>query len=241
MALSQKGVTIGRKGQIHYKGSLYGAKDFATSPLVQYVSGEKAKILNQAKIEADPNYQAALAQLKLSMTQNQAGLDAQRRQALVDYGDPTFVQNDPVLAAAVGANRFGTSQLLQQSYNQNLGQVQNQSNVAGTLFGGGAQAGRQEAQRQFAGGAQQNVSALQNLLNSLTLQSQQLSQNYNLGSQNALLQTQQNLGQMGTLSASAPKFHIGAFHMFRPPRQPRLATGGLRGKQPGGGGGMGMA
>lgn len=244
MALSQKGVTIGRKGQIHYKGSLFKAEDFATSPLIQYVSGQKAKLANEAKIKADPNYQAALAGLALTRDQSQAGLDAQRRQALVDYGDPSFVQGDPVLQSAIKANQFGTSQLLHQAYQQNQQAATQAANVSGTLFGGGQASGQREAQRQFAGGSQQGITALQNLLSSLTLQGQQLSQSYGLGSQNALLQTQQNLADQGTLSASAPRFHIGRFRMFRPPRPPQPPRGvhpsGPRKRGPYGAGGGGI-
>jgi hypothetical protein len=231
MALSQKGVTIGRKGNVHYKGDTFKASQWSTSPLVEYVTGEKATALNQKKIEADPNYQMALSNLALTRDQSQAGLDAQRRQSLLDYGDPSFVQGDPVLAAAVAANPFSTSRLQQQNYLADQRGAAQTSNRAGTLFGGGYQSGQLEATHQFAGNSFQSTSALQNLLNALSLQGQQLGQNYNLGAQNALLQTQQNLAQAGTLSASAPKLALGRFRLFKPPRitQPhrnRLTAGG---------------
>lgn len=221
MALSQKGVTIGRNGKVHYRHALYTAADFANSPLVKYVTGEKAKAANQKALLADPNYQMALSQLGLARDQSQAALDAQRRQATLDFGDPSFVQNDPILAAAVGANQFSTSQALKDSYAQQQRSVTQNANTAGTLFGGGNTSGQQQATHVYAGQQQEATSALQNLMNSLTMQGSQLSQNYNLGQQNALLQTQQNLQEQGLLSKSGPKLKYGKFSLYKPPRQPR--------------------
>lgn len=215
MALTQKGVTIGRRGFVHYKGSRYNASQFASSPLARYVTGAKAKAMNEAAVKADPNYQAAIAQLALTQQQGQAGLDAQRRSALLDFGDPNFVQGDPTLAAAVGANPFSTSRLLQQQYEGNRRANLVNSNVIGTNFGGGLTSGQVEAQHAFAGSQSNATTALGNLLGSLTQQGTSLSQNQALGGQQALLQTQQNLAQEGVLSASAPRYHVGSFNLFR--------------------------
>jgi len=221
MALTQKGVTIGRNGRVHYKGDFYNAAQFVNSPLIQYVTGAKAKAANEATLKADPNYQQALASLALARDQSQSALDQQRSQALLDFGDPTFVQGNPLLAASVGANPFGTSRLLQSAYNTNRAQIAQSANQLGTNFGGGEASGDVEAQRQFAGQQSQAVSALQNLLNGLSMQSSQLGQNYTLGAKNALIQSQQNLQQEGLLSASAPKIKFGTFNLFRAPRMGR--------------------
>lgn len=232
MALTQKGVTIGRRGFIHYQGSRYNANQFATSPLARYVTGAKAKAMNEAAIKSDPNYQAAISQLALTQQQGQAGLDAQRRSALLDFGDPNFVRGDPTLAAAVGANPFSTSRLLQQQYDQQRQGLASQANVIGTSFGGGLASGNVGAQHAFAGSQANASSALNNLLGSLTQQGTSLSQNQALGGQQALLQTQQNLAQEGVLSASAPKYSVGHFNLFRQKaqrqRQPRVRPPGIR-------------
>lgn len=239
MALSQKGVTIGKNGKVHYKGAVYNAVDFAQSPLVKWVSGQTAKAKNEAAIKADPNYQLALANLGLARDQTNAGLDAQQRQSLLEFGDPSFVQNDPSLAAAAGANPFGTSQLLARAYQAQQNEVRNTANRAGTLFGGGYGSGMMEAQHQYAGQNYNATSALQNLLDSISMQKAQAGQSYDLGSRSALLQTQQNLAAAGTLSASAPKLKIGKFHLWAMPKGPRRPRnpGTVRG--PGGTGGYG--
>ncbi len=240
MALSQKGVSIGRRGQIHYKGDIYQSGAFANNPLVNYVTGEKAKAANKAALLADPNYQMALQQLGLARDQGNATIGQQRNQALIDFGDPSFVQGDPTLAAAVGANPFGTSQTLYHNQQSNLQGLASQANSLGVSAGGGLQSGLQQAQHVYAGNQAQATSALQNLLDNLTQQGQQLGQNYNLGQQNALLQTQQNLAAQGLLAAHGPKLQTKGFTFKlwnpRPPRQPtnRLsnATGTLRNRPP---------
>lgn len=226
MALTQKGVEIGRGGRVHYKGGVYNANQFVTNPLIQYVTGAKAKAANEATIKADPNYQQALANLALTRDQQQAAITQQRSQALTDFGDPTFVQGDPALAAAAGANPFGTSQLLQNAYATQQRSVAANANQIGTNFGGGQTSGNIAAQRQFAGQQSGAVTALQNLLNGLSLQSSQLGQDYTLGSQNALVQSQQNLQQQGLLSKSAPKIKFGTYNLFRAPKAGQHGGGG---------------
>ena len=188
------------------------------------MTGEKAKTANKAALLADPNYQMALQQLGLARDQGNATIGQQRSQALIDFGDPSFVQNDPTLAAAVGANPFGTSEVLAQNYGRQQQAVNQQSNLLGTNFGGGVQSGQTEATHVYAGQQANATSALQNLLNNLGQQSEQLGQNYNLGQQNALLQTQQNLQAQGLLAAHGPKLSTGGKYRFfnnRPPRAPR--------------------
>lgn len=221
MALTQKGVTIGRNGRVHYKGGLYSAAQFVNNPLIAYVTGAKAKAANMATLKADPNYQQALATLALTRDQSQSAIDQQRSQALLDFGDANFVQNNPALAASAGANPFGTSRLLEQGYQQQRQDISQSANQLGTNFGGGITAANVAAQHTFAGQQSQATSALQNLLNGLSLQSTQLGQDYTLGAKNALVQSQQNLQQQGILSASAPKVKFGTFNLFRHPRKPR--------------------
>lgn len=228
MALTQKGVQIARNGRVHYKGGIYNAVDFVNSPLIKYVTGAKAKAANEAALKADPNYQQALASLGLARDQSQAALDSQRRQTLIDFGDPSFVQNDPTLAAAVGANPFGTAQTLLRNYQGDQRVIAQRSNDLGTNFGGGQQSGMLEAQHQFAGQEANATSALQNLLQSIGMQGGQLTQNYDLGAKNALLQTQQNLQAQGLLAAHAPKVKFGTYRLFnnRVPRPPRRRQNG---------------
>lgn len=228
MALSQQGVSIGRRGGVHYKGEVYNAQQFADSPLLKFVTGEKAKAANLAALESDPNYQMALSQLGLTRDQSQAALDQTRRQALIDYGDPNFVSSDPTLAAAVAANPFSTSRLQQEAYDRQRLAAATAANRAGVTFGGGAVAGQQEAQRSFAGGTSTGVSALQGLLDSITQQTANLGQNYSLGQRSALLQTEQNLTAQGLLqSVRPPTFHIGQFKLWRPPRPRRRGGSGV--------------
>ena len=231
MALTQKGVRIGQNGYIHYKGNRFNASSFVNSPLISYVTGAKAKAANEAAIKADPNYQMALQQLGLARDQSQAALDQQRSQSLIDFGDPTFVQGNPMLAAAAGANPFGTAQTLLANYRTQRQGLAQQANTLGTNFGGGQVSAMAGAQHAFAGQEANATEALQNVLNSLSQQSQQLTQNYNLGQQNALLQTQQNLQQQGLLAASAPKLNYGTYRLWNslPPRAPRQGNGGFRG------------
>ena len=224
MALTQKGVTIGRGGRIHYKGDIYRSQAFINNPLVSYVTGEKAKAANKAALLADPNYQMALQQLGLARDQGNATLTSQRNQALLDFGDPTFVQGDPTLAAAVGANPFGTSQTLYHNQQQNLQGLNQQANQLGVSAGGGLVSGQQQAQHVYAGQQAGATSALQNLLDNLTQQSQQLGQNYNLGQQNALLQTQQNLQAQGLLAAHGPGLKFGTYKLFN--QRPARGLGG---------------
>lgn len=238
MALSRPGVQIGRQGRVHYRGEMYNAQQFADSPLLKYVTGEKAKALNKAALESDPNYQMALSQLGLTRDQSQSALDQQRRQSLLDFGDPSFVQNDPTLAAAVAANPFSTSRLQQEAYDRQRLAATNQANRYGTFYGGGQVSGQAEAQRSFAGSSAGGVTALQGLLDSINSQQANLGQNYSLGQRSALLQTQQNLAAQGLLSSvSPPKFHVGQFNLWKPPRSRR--GGVLQPTSPPGGGGRG--
>ena len=202
------------------------------------MTGAKAKAANEAFIKADPNYQMALSQLGLARDQSQSALDA--RGGRPHWTSATRASSRTTRYwAAAAANKFSTTQALQDQYAQQQRTVRSTANAAGTLFGGGQVSGQQQATHIFAGQQQEATSAIQNLLNSLSMQSSQLGQNYSLGQQNALLQTQQNLLAQGSLSKSGPKLKINPFKLYNPkqprrPRQPRGGGGGMSSGPPSG-------
>ena len=227
-----QGASIGPRGQIHLKGQVYNAKDFANTPLIDFITGAKAKAANQKVLLADPTYQQNLAQLGLSRDQSLADLEAQRRSALIDFGDASFVQGDPVLAAAIRANKdFSTSALLNQAYQRQQNQVQQAAGAAGTVFGGGLQSGLGEARRVYAGNEADATRTLVDLLSNINMQRANLGQNYDLGQRGALLQAQQALTAAGVLQpATPPALKKGPFKWWTPPHPP--AGGGPRPPRP---------
>ena len=215
----QQGASIGKGGRIHFKGDVYNAADFAKTPLIDVITGAKARADNQKVLLDDPAYRQTLAELTLNRDQGISDLEAQRRTALIDFGDPAFVEGDPVLAAAVKANRdFSISGLLNTNYQRNQHDVQQAASRAGTVFGGGVHSGMLEAQRVFAGNQADATRTLTDLLSNVNMQKANYGQNYELGQRGALLQAQQALTAAGVLQPETPpSLRSGGFKWFKPP------------------------
>lgn len=215
-----QGVSIGKGGLIHYKGRAYNAADFAHTPLIDYVTGAKAQAENKAALESDPVYQQTLANLGLNRDQSLAQLSSERRNSLIDFGDPSFVTGDPVLAAAVKANPFSTSNLLAEANRRNVSNMTQNANMAGTIFGGGLVSGTREANRQNSADQADALTKLTRYLTENNMQQTNIGQTYDLGQRNALVQAQQALTSAGLFNAStAPNLKAGGFKLFRPPHQ----------------------
>ncbi len=241
VALSKsQGTAVGKGGIIRYKNKTYNAEDFAKTPLIDFITGAKAKADNIAAIQGDPNYQQTLAQLGLTRDQTNADLEAQRRSALLSFGDPNFVTNDPILQAAVEANPFSTTQLQRENYNRDLGTVATAANKAGTLLGGGYISGQREAQRRFAGNVAQGTQLLTDQLGSLNMQTGNAGSDYALGQRAALIQAQQALSDAGLLQPeTGPDIHPGQIAWWRQPPIPGRGPG-RGGPTDGAGGGTGV-
>lgn len=231
--LSRPGVQIGRGGNIFYQGQRYAPSAFASSKLAQIATGQQAQKLNQQAVQGDPGYLQALATLGLNRDQATSDLEAQRRQQLLQFGDPSFVSGDPTLAAAAGANPFSTVALMQQAYQNAQSAAAQAANRAGTYYGGGEVSGQQEAGRVNAAQNQQATTALQNLLNSISQQEAQLSQQYDVGKTGAYQDAYNALLASGAIHAAhAPAWGVGRFqvrgygHAPVPHPPTRVGTGG---------------
>lgn len=235
VALTRPGVELGagKKGMIFYQGKRYAPAAFGKIPLISAISGATARAKNQAALNANPDYQAALAQLGLARDQSTAGLADQERQALIQYGDPTFA-GDALTAGAAAENPFSTQRLERQAYDQNLLQAQQRANQLGVASGGGAISGQQAAQRQYAADTQDQVSKLQQLLAQVAGQQAAAQQAYSVGQQQAATAAYNAMLQSGYNAAVAPNYGVGRFQL----RQPSRAVKGMGGNGGGGGGGL---
>jgi len=228
--LSRPKVEIGRGGTIYWKGQAYKPDAFATSGLANLITGKTAETKNEAAIKGDPGYLQAIAQLGLARDQATAGLSDQQRQALIQFGDPSFI-TDPTLAAEANANPFSDSRLLAAAYQNQQQAVRQSANNAGVFQGGGLTSGLNEAQRQYAGQNQDAVTKLQQLLASINLQQAQAQQAYGVGQDQAFQDAYQALLASGAIKpAQAPNFAVSGYSLHHPARP---AGGG------GGGGGAG--
>ena len=230
IALSaDRGASVGRNGRIHFKGQVYKPADFADTPFIDFVTGQKAKLANERAIQADPTYQATMANAILARDQAIAADDAQRRSALINSGYAEFVQGDPILQAAVRNNPFSTAALEKEAYNRAGAHALQDAQQAGTRFGGGYLAAQREALRVHAGNEANSTAQLGDLLSQILLDQTNANQNYATTHANALLQAQQTQTANGT-AVQPPKFGRSPFNWFKPPAN---AGGG------GGGGGNG--
>jgi len=220
LILSRPGVVITPKGvRYHDKKFTYGA--FAHSPLASLISGIRAKKQNQAALESEPGYMQALAELGLQRDLQTAGLAEQRSRSILDFGDPLFAGRNRLLGAQAAANPFSTARLLERARDQSYRQVTDTANRAGTLFGGGYQSGRQEAER--VSGARQfdATRSLEDLLTSLDRQKAQAQQIYQVGKSGALQGASQRLLAAGIHSAKAPTgLKVRPFELRLPWRRP---------------------
>jgi hypothetical protein len=221
--LRSPGVSIG-KGEIRYRGKTFTPEAFASSPLGDLLTGITAQKQNQAAITSEPGYLQDLAELGFSRDTQLAGVDDQRRRALLNFGDPRYAQGDPTLAAEAAGNPFSLQaglSLADQERQQAVHQVANQ---AGTLFGGGYQSGQLEAARQNAAGVTSATQQLQDVLAGLSQQRAGTVGAFGLGQSRALLDSTQRLESQGLLHAATPPPLTGGgrFHIPMPgDRRPR--------------------
>jgi hypothetical protein len=211
--LSRPGVQIGRGGDILYKGARYDATAFAASKLGQLATGAYAKAQNQKALEGDPGYIQALATLGLQRDQSIAGNDDARRQALIEFGDPSFAKGDATTAGAAGANPFSTSRLLQQAYANAQSQTANTANRAGVYQGGGLTSGLGQDLRDYAGQNQYQTELLQKLLSSLDTQNALAQQGYQVGQAGAQTDAYNAMLASGYHALTAPDWNAGAIRV----------------------------
>lgn len=221
LALTQPHVTLGKGGSIFYKGRRFNPAQFAQSGLVNYVTGKRASTLNQKAITGDAGYQATLAQLALARDQGNAALEAQRRDAEIQFGDPSFVQGDPLTAGAALANPNSTVALLNLQKQRADAAAGEAANRAGTYYGGGLQSGLAENQRVNVAQNQDAVTKLQQLLSQIGTGIGNANQTYAVGQNNAYQQAYQDMLKAGTIHAAAPpNLSVGGFHYnFPQPQQ----------------------
>ena len=227
IALTQPHVTLGKGGSIFYKGRRFTPEAFSKSNLVDYVTGAQATKTNQGLITGDAGYQAQLAQLALQRDQGVAALEAARRDALIQFGDPSFVQGDPLTAGAAQANPNSTVALLALQKRRSDAAAQQAANRVGTLYGGGYQGGLQENQRINVAQNQDAVTKLQQLLSQSATGIGNAQQAYSIGQNSAYQQAYQDMLKAGTLhSVGAPNLAAGAYHYAFPQPRPLRPPGG---------------
>jgi hypothetical protein len=230
--LTRPGVKIEKGGKILYHGQEFEASAFASSHLADIASGKVAEARNQKAIEGDPGYLQAMANLGLARDQSTAGLDAQRKQALIQFGDPSFAGSDALTAGAAAANPFGTSQLLAKQFSDQKLAASNAANRSGVFYGGGEQSGQDQAQRDYASQNQDVTTQLQALLASLDQQNALAQQGYGVGQNQARLDAYNALLASGAIhAATPPNWSAGSYAFKGFANRGRAAAGG------GGGGG----
>jgi len=221
--LSRPGVTLTRNG-VRYQGKVYDSAHLATSRLADFVTGELARKQNESVIQGDPGYLAARAQLGLNRDFLSADLGDQQRRAAIDWGDPAYAPDSQVGQAAA-ANPFSAMRLLERAYRNQALQKTQDSNRAGTLFGGGYQSGQQEAGRVRAANLSEGTRSITDLLAQINQQRAQSGQQYSAGISVALAEAQQRLLQAGQIHAVSPpafgvrRFHVRNPHAHRPGQQ----------------------
>lgn len=234
--LTRPGVRIERGGKIFYHGQEFGAAAFAKSHLADIATGEVAKARNQKAIEGDPGYIQNLATLALQRDQATAGLADQRRQALIQFGDPSFAGSDALTAGAARANPFGTSQLLAKQFSDQKLAAANAANRAGTTFGGGEISGQAQAQRDYSAQNQDATTQLQSLLAALDQQNALAQQGYGIGQNQARLDAYNSLLASGAIHAARPpSWDVGSFAYRGFGKRGAAGGGSNRGNAPAGG------
>lgn len=221
--LTQPGVQIGPHSNIMYKGKEFRPDAFAHSNLAQYVTGAKAQALNQKAITTDPGYLQALASLGLARQDAISPLQDSERQAIIQYGDPSFAGGDQLVGGAAAANPFSTVALQQLQFGRNLNATNQNANQLGTYYGGGRTSGLHEDQRQYAANSQDAQIKMNNLLQQINQQIGSANQAYNVGKSGAQLDAYNNLLSLGAIHASTPpNLQAGQFHYngFTPPPPP---------------------
>lgn len=231
--LTRPGVKLGKGGTIFYKGQAFKPAAFAQSDLARLATGATAQARNTAAIQGDPGYLQSLANLGLARDQATSGVEDQRRQALIEFGDPSFAGSDATLAGEARANPFGTSQLLQKNYQDQQSAARQLANRSGVYQGGALSSGLGEAQRQYSLQNQDATTALQQLLAQLSQQQAAAGQAYGVGKSQAQLDAYNALLASGAIhAAKPPNWSVGSFAVKGFGR-PRHGAGG-------GGGGNGI-
>jgi hypothetical protein len=236
--LTRPGVQIGRGGKIFYQGRQYAPDAFAAAPLAKLITGQKASAANQAAIQGSPDYIQALASLGLQRDQSLAGLDDTQRQALIQFGDPTYASGDALTQGAALANPFSTERLARTQYESQASAANQAANRAGVLSGGGQISGQDAAQRTYAGTLQDAVTKLQALLGAVAQQRSSAQQAYGVGQSGAASAAYQNLLASGYHAATAPNYGVGKYSVrgfgrrgggggggYNPPMLPGGGTG----------------
>ncbi len=240
LMLTRPGVSLGQGGKIFYNGQRFAPEAFASSGLAQLATGQRAAAQNKAAITGDPNYITDMANLGLQRDQATAGLGDQQRQALIQFGDPTFSAGDQQTAAEASTNPFSTERLQAQQYQQNLGSEQAQANRLGVLQGGGAIAGKQAAQNAYAAQTQDAVTKMTQLLSQIQQEQAAAQQAYGVGQGTAYTNAYNALLASGAIhAAKPPAWSVGTFKV-RPPRgggaagagPPGSGIGGFKGFKP---------
>lgn len=230
--LSRPGVVIGSgaKGNIQYKGQAYAPDAFARSGLADILTGKASELKNEQVLQGDPGYLQAIAQLGLARDQATAGLSDQQRQALIQFGDPSFI-TDPTLKAQASANPFSDTRLLDAAYQNQQSATRNAANRSGVYQGGGLTSGLGEDQRVYAAQNQDAVTKLQALLQSINQQQAMAQQSYGIGQGQAYQDAYQALLASGAIKAAhAPRWGVGNFSVRGYGKRPNVGGGGGAGR-----------
>jgi len=204
--------TLGRGGSIFFRGQKYSPAQIAGSTFAQRATGAFAQKQNEAAISGDPGYLQAMANLGLSRDQSVAGLQDQQRQALIEFGDPTFAGTDAQTAAEAAVNPFSTTRLQAQQYAQQQQAARSQANRLGTAYGGGLESGLSAAQQSYAGQVQDTAAKLEALLGAINTQQAGAQQAYDVGQQQARMDAYNALLASGAIhAATPPKWAIGTY------------------------------
>lgn len=218
LILRQPGIRLG-PDRIRFGGQRYGAEAFAKTKLVDRLSGLLAERQNRSLIEGEPGYQSALAELGYERDTGLSALDAQRRQAVLDFGDPAMT-NDPLLAAEAGANPYSVQQLLAQAVTRQRAEAAQQANRYGTFYGGGLQSGYGEVARQAASQRTEGYRTLSDLLSGLEGQRADIRNRYGLGQARGLQDATQRLLESGQYHAvTAPRLRRRRATFYDPRRK----------------------
>jgi hypothetical protein len=208
----------------------------STSPLAAAASGGVApnqKAVNTAPVSAaydlntDPALQQTLALTGLSDEQAQAAAGKQRRDLLLNYGDPNLansVLGDPTLAAAAAANPTSTLAQLATQRTQGVQDLTEQLNQANLLYSGYRTTQESKSANDYQNALASAASGVGSGLEGVT------------GSLNAALG--QNASQRAQAASDAYNAAIMAA-LLNPPAAPGADGGGgvpIGAIQPGGGG-----
>lgn len=219
--LSNPHVKIGPGGALTFRGKSYTADQFAKSPFAALVTGTHAAELNKRAIEGEAGYLSDISRARFQQQLDTAGLEDQRRRAVLDYGDPLFAGQDPTLAAEASRNPFSIRAALARASDIQQQQARQAANRAGTFQGGGLQSGLGEVQRQTAVQGSDALRQVQDLLSQIGQRTAQAGSAFALTQNEAYQNAAQRLSANGALHAATPppvNWTVGQYHYAaRPP------------------------